>query len=380
MRLGAVVGSLVWPLPREAQNLVSSEPIQFAGIAYLDDSTRFPVSRALRDAARQNGIRLEKVLQAALRRAGVSLQVDDNLATSRRTTALALAFESEYRVQERYDGGITKTTTVITGQLLAIDFETQVVKISFPFLYEYVDAPGRGRPMEDVRAIAARILPAFVDTTQAGVFQDLVSAVQGLPSITARCSVRITAIRPDTVTQRVGAARFGADSARLIASLASAIGGQLIASAGLPLLPFSIDKARAQLQARFDDGEIFNLGIPESDYNIVIDDFRTRRATVGQNASRRVDATRIQYALQVTYDGRPIARGEFRLTQLDTVPVGKTSSDSWGDILAVTKGLTASVGINTLARNERWFRTNDLSQTAFPALPDWLFRQCVDQP
>lgn len=374
------MGSLVWPHELKPQNLTSSEPMQFAGIAYLDDSARFPVSQALMRAADRNGTRLGTVLQVALRRAGIPIRVGEDLATSRRTTALAFAFETEYRVEERYDVGLTKTTTVIAGQLLAIDFENQVVKTSFPFLYEYVDIRDKDRPAEDARAIAAHILPAFVDTTHAGVFQDLVSAVQGLPSVTAGCTARIAGIRPDTATRRAGAARFGGDSIRLISSLATAIGGQLTASARLPLLPFREDRARAQMQARFDDGEIFNLQIPEPDYTIVIDDFRTRRATVGQNASRRVDATGIQYALSVTFQDRLIARGEFRLVQLDTVPVGKTSSDSWRDVIAVTKGLTANIGTNTFGRNERWFRTNDLSRTAFPALSDWLLGRCVEQP
>jgi len=362
----------------EGQRVASADPVQFAGIAYRDDSTRFPVVRTMLASARARQTPVEAALLSALERAGVPVRTD--LSVSQRAVALAFVFEQEYQRVERYNGGLTKRSTVITAQLLSIDFDTQVIQAAYPFVYEFIDVDDPNRKGDETQRIVSQILPAFLDTTSAGVFRDLIEAVQALPPMRSRCTARITAIHADGPTLQAGAEHFGGDTTRILRSLASAIGGQLTASARLPLLPYQEDRARASMmRASFANGEIFNLRIPEHDYSIVIDSLRTRRATVGRSASRRIDATGLQYVIRVAFEENTIASGAFRMVQLDTVPASRAVAESWSDVLANAKVLSATIGTNTIRRNEAWFRQNDLARTAFPALPNWLRDRCSNQ-
>jgi hypothetical protein len=360
-----------------AQAASAADSILFAGVAFLDAPDRFPVARALIENIDRSGVPLNRVVLEALRRANIPIRL--SLENSLRATALAFAFDDEYRIVERYGGSALKITTGISAQLLSIDFDGQVVKSAFPFLYEYVDVVEEEPGSDYAKQVASVMAPAFLDTTRAGVFQELIEMMQSLPSIDARCTARIMAIHPDTGTWSAARTRFGADSARMIRQLGAVLSRQLTTTARFPLLPMGDSRARAAMQARFANGEIYRLAIPTPDYDLIIDDFRTRRATVGRSASRRVDATGIQYALRVKALDSPVAAGEFRFVMLDTIPANKATSDPWGDVVSATKILTARIGTNTLRREKKWYDENELTKTAFPALPDWLLSKCVRQ-
>lgn len=370
--LMAVGVCLIVTTPARAQRLDIRDSIQYSGIAFLEEPARFPTTNAMLRLAAARGTPVDSALVGALRRSGLSLRL--GLAQGKSATALAFAFGDEYRIVERYSGDLRKVTTGISAQLLAIRFteNEQVIQSAFPFLFEYVDVMSKDPGVGYDGQVAAAILPAFVDPGASGVFQELVEMMQSLPAINAKCTAKVMVVDVDTGTWSAGLTRFAGDSARMRRSLGNTITGQFTSAARMPLLPVSDSRARSSMLARFANGEATNIRIPDPDFEILIENFRTRRMTLGRSASRRIDATGVQFAMRIATLGRTVASGEFRLITQDTLPASTESSDPWPVVLGVTKAQAARIGMNTLTRNSRWFDTNDLSRTAFPALPDWL--------
>jgi hypothetical protein len=351
------------------------DSLQFAGVAFLANAAsieqQFPTAAALIQTSAERGRPLHGQLLQELRLAGVPVRTG---LDARLGTALAFVFDDEYRTVQPYPGGQFKVVTVLSAQLLAVDFTDESVVASLPVIVEHVGmhltAPGGNPSQEAVQEVVDDLLAH-------GVFAHLRSAFSGLHNrYPADCRTRIGRIEADTGTTSIGAFRFEDDAERLTGAVRAIAARYWSSAARQPLLPSGHSQARNQMMTRFANGDVYRLRIPEPDFEIHLLDIRTRRSPAGGNAARRIDATGVQAQLSVTetFAGSVIASGTFRLVTFDTVPAGVAERDAWPGFVNTLKSLVAGIGAAAREENAKWFRENDLAATIHPRLGEWLTR------
>jgi hypothetical protein len=364
-----------------AQLMGGGDSLQIAGIAYLanaaDVERTFPTAVALMRQADASGRPLSARLLTALGRAGVPVTAGLGKRTG---SALAFAFDDEYQVVERVGDGGYRVITVLSAQLLTIDFTEEAVVASLPVIIEGVSRTDRA-PGEGFAETAAATLSVLFDESRPGnVFTVVADDFRALPIGQAVCRTRVGRIEVDTGTVSVTSVRFGSDTAKLTTALRTMVARYWGPAARQPLLPNGNSQVRNQMLTRFANGDVFNLRIPEPDFEIHLLDVRTRRSVAGSNASRRIDATGIQAAYVVIEpgSGTRVAGGTFRTITYDTLPAAQVPTDLWPYFAHTVKTLTAGVASAARAGDARWFTQNNLDSPSSLSLSTWL-KRCTSQ-
>ena len=358
------------------------DSLQFAGVAYLGDAAQldvqFPVARAVERLAERKGSPLLATLRAALLDAGVPLRID---LAQRAGLAVVFAFDDEYRSVEAFSGVGFKIVSSLSGQLLTMNFEEgfATVLTALPATIEYVDArstrPDAGYDDE----VAAALFATINGAGKTGQFAQMARTYASLPApSTAICRVRLADVTFDSVTVRLASQRFGNDTARLRSALAREIARTWVTAARQPLLPIRSSQAEGLMQARFANGEIYRLRVPEPDYLLAINDVRSRRAVAGSNSAMRIDAVGAQLTASVIepHGGAIAARGVFRIVILDTIAQLRTETDTWAGVHSSVSALTAKLGAAARRADKEWFDANDATRTSYFTLPPWL-KKCA---
>ncbi len=358
------------------------DSLQFAGVAYLANAqevdAKFTVSRKIERLAGQQGRPLGGVLLAAFRRA--SIPVRTGLARSN-GLAVALAFDDEYRTVEALQGVGYKVVTTLSGQILTIDFGEAMATVvsALPVITEYVDVQEqRPGPRYD-DAVAEAMLPLIVGDAETNLLFAAATVFASLPAPgPTLCRVRLDVGSLDSTTVWLSASRFGADSARIRQALHNTLIRTWVTAARQPMLPSASSQAQGQMQARFANGEIYRLRVPDPDYILEVSDIRARRAEAGGNAARRVDAVGLQFDASVVepMSHTTVTRGTFRRVVMDTIPTLRQETDTWTGVVNSAKALTAAIAAAARRDDRRWFEANDVAHTSYPTLPAWL-RKCA---
>lgn len=369
-----------------APDALSAQPtadsLRFAGVGYLGDAATvdslFPLATTLERLADEGGQSLSSRLLIALRRAGVPVTVG---LADRTGPALALAFDEEYRSVEAVQGMGFKIITTLSAQLLTIDFRDGFATVisALPSIVEYVDVQEARPGPSYTQRVADAILPAFMSDDTTGQFALLARAFAALPTPgSAICRVQLGEVSFDSVTTRLASPRFGTDTTRLRAALAREATRTWVTAARQPLLPSRSSQVQGQMQARFANGDIYRLRVPEPDYVLAIDNLAARRHVAAQNAALRIDAVGLQFEARVTVPGSPapLVRGVYRQVTLDTIPQLRTDTDTWAGLVNSLAGLTARLAVASRSNDRRWFDAVDVTRSSFPSLPAWI-KKCA---
>ena len=134
------------------------------------------------------------------------------------------------------------------------------------------------------------------------------------------------------------------------------------------------------MQGRFANGEVFNLRIPDPDYELIFSDVDTRRGIAGKNNVIRVEATGLRYTLRVqdAVMAKPVASGTYQLVQLDTLSVNSPPVDGWTAVSNALASLTAGVGVSAKTDDRAWLKANDVDKTSTTTLPSFLRKRCAN--
>lgn len=358
------------------------DSLQFAGVAYLSNAgevdVRFTLARTLEQLAVQRGTPLGGVLLDAFRRASIPVRTD---LARRNGLAVAFVFDDEYRTVEALQGMGYKVVSTLSGQILTIDFSEgmAIVQSALPVTAEYVDVQGQRPGPEYDDAVAVAMLPMFVTADETSQFYAAAAIVAALPAPgSAVCRARLSVGSFDAVTARLSASRFGDDSARVRQALTGALLRTWVTAARQPMLPSASSQAEGQMQARFANGEIYRLKIPDPDYVLELGDIRARRAEAGGNAAVRIDAVGLQLEAKVVepMSRATVARGMFRRVVTDTVPRLRQEADEWTGVVNSANALTAAIAAAARREDRRWFEANDLAHASHPSLSAWL-KKCA---
>lgn len=368
-----------------AQQAAPADSLQIAGVAFLSAENTtdalFPVTRAMITASEKqkaDTVRpdlLTRVMVRAFRSAGIPIRDD---VAGRTGQVLAFAFDDEYQVEDRIRDSY-RVITVLSAQLLTIDFRTQQVVSAMPVSFDLTSVSATP-PDDAFRArIVSNLTEQFIDASATGVFGRAAETFRRLvPASEGGCLVRIgeATYAPSTIEAIQG--KFGTDTARFARSVMSLLGRTWATTARQALIPNGNSAARTRMQGRFTNAEVFNLKIPSADYEIAFTDIATKRGIAGQNSAIRVEGIGMQFKLIVsdTELKKSVTGGTFSTVQLDTLPAQSPPIDSWVAISNTLKSLTAGVGTAARAGDRKWLKANDSEKTSVSTLPEWVAKRC----
>jgi hypothetical protein len=374
----ALAAALAAPTVVHPQS-ATTDSIQLAGVAFLtaakDVDSLFPIASAVMKRATVRERPLNSVLLGAMTAAGVPVRTDYATRTGR---ALAFAFDDEYQVVEKF-GKIYRVATVVSGQLLSIDFRTQQAVSAMPVTLDFLYLSDVEPNASTSEKIITQVTEKFLDTTSAGVFPSAVRVYQNLiPASEGGCLVRLGDVAFDPSVVEATKGRFGTDTSRLRRVLQSQLGRTWMTASRQPLLPIGDSQARGTMQGRFANGEVFNLRIPSADYELNFTGITTKRGVAGQSAVLRVEGTGLRYRLLVTDAElkQPVTSGTFGTVQMDTLSASSPPVDGWSAISNAVKSLTGAIGAAAARDDRKWLQSNDVDKTSATSLPTWIKRRC----
>lgn len=359
----------------EAQAAPIADSLQIAGVAFLPSDSLFPIARAIMARADAQNTPLSGVMVAAFRAAAFPVRTDYAVRKGR---ALAFAFDDEYQVVDKVLDKY-RVITVISAQLLTIDFRTQQAVSAMPVTVDFIDMSStppddamRARTVADLTKLFTNAGPDGPFAQSAEVFRNLIPPSEG------GCLVRIGTVAYDKPTADAIVGRVHGDTLRLNRLLASLLSRTWMTAARQPILPSGGSQARDQMMGRFSDTEMFLLKIPSADYNLSFVDIQTKRGIAGQNAVLRVEGIGMQVKLVVTDAvlNMPVTSGTYRTVKMDTLSVLSPPTDGWVAVSNTLKSLTAGIGAAAQANDRKWLVNNDVDKTSFPSLPQWIKQRC----
>lgn len=221
---------------------------------------------------------LNASLLAALRRqqpAHIALVEDDlaKLDGSTSAVVLAAALDRELVSVEKI-GSQYKVLVELALQALFFDFRERQVVASYPLTLQRIDLLDHRPAAPEIQAIASRLLYGTSAADLPNILaQSLASA--RLPNASARRLQVGSVTLTDAARQKVPAT---SGEALLRATLAHELTKILGANAGIALLPPATGEAiGGAMAARFADGRVYQLQIPEADYvmELQVDDWRS---------------------------------------------------------------------------------------------------------
>ena len=374
----AVAAVLAAPAPAHSQS-AATDSIQLAGVAFLtaakDVDSLFPISSAVMKRATAREQPLNGALLAAMTAAGVPIRTDYAARTGR---AIAFAFDDEYQVVEQF-GKVYRVATVVSGQLLTMDFRTQQAVSAMPVTLDFLYLSDTEPDAATREKIISQVTEKFLDTSPDGVFPSAVRVYQNLvPASEGGCLVRIGEVTFDPSVVDATKGRFGTDTVRLRRVLQSQLGRTWMTASRQPLLPIGDSQARGTMQGRFANGEVFNLRIPSADYELNFTGITTKRGVAGQSAVLRIEGTGLRYRLLVTDAElkQPVTSGTFGTVQMDTLSVSSPPVDGWSAISNAVKSLTGAIGAAAAREDRKWLQSNDVDKTSATSLPTWIKKRC----
>lgn len=318
---------------------VAAEPasVHFAGFAYVGDdsaiATSYPHTRVL-EADREGDV---SRLDAALRRHVDGLsnpsftlsfgQLASLKAGNGSATVLAFALDREsVSVEQTGDG--YKLLVELSAQALFVDFREMAVVASYPVVVQAIDLKHSPPTPEQVRQAVADL---YLGEGKANVFAAFAATLAGTnlnPSIERRVRVTSSSVadRPYAAMPSFAAVGPGVFEA----ALAQDFSKFLSVNQGIPVLPPSKGQAIGnRMSARFADGTVYSLQIPEADYAVSLRLEDLKRIEYGSSAAGRslIYGAILNVRVEEPLTGRVYFDARLRNGATKLVPASQVSID-----------------------------------------------------
>lgn len=306
----------------------------WAGFAFTGDaSARAEAVPHATAALEAGGIEaLNARLLAALRRqppAHVALVEDDlaKLDGSTSAVVLAAALDRELVSVERI-GDQYKVLVELALQALFFDFRERQVIAAHPLTLQHIDVMERQPDASQLQAIVGSLLHGSSNTD---LPQSLSRALADarLPNAAARRLQVGTVTLKDAARQKLP---NPSSEALLRATLAHELTKTISASTGIGLLPPATGEAiGGAMAARFADGRVYQLKIPEADYivELTVDDWRS--GVINETAAMKQMLFGAFFSIRVTepYSGTVYFDQALRKGATKVVPATQANVDQW---------------------------------------------------
>jgi hypothetical protein len=246
----------------------------FAGFAFATDheniGTSFPISSSLLKEIEPNGVpKLERELSQRISAAtptNIDLIIGEfGNYKSGEAVSIAFALDWENISTERV-GNITKIVVDVHAQILVFDFSTMKVLGSFPVAVQVRDAIDGEATAERRRSLIESIYFVSGPTNIFERFAERIGQIEIKPNFGNHLGVSDIVIEDKA---KAILAESNVDIAAFESFIARSFGKFLSTNQGVAMLPYSQGHAiRNKMSARFANGDVYHLTVPEADYAI----------------------------------------------------------------------------------------------------------------
>lgn len=191
----------------------------------------------------------------------------DGLATlAEKPLVFSLVFTSE-TVHSEQIASSYKLLVVLNAQILIFDFNRSEIVASFPVSARFIDVLTEPPGEKDIASLVDQALSSGSDASISSQFLTKVTAISE-PAISARM-VRVTNVNIADETLNTLQKSSNPDAFRR--RLADEFSARLSTNQKIAVLPANVSQAiNNSMAARMADGTVYNITIPDADYNIDI--------------------------------------------------------------------------------------------------------------
>ncbi|MBJ6984200.1 hypothetical protein [Luteimonas sp. MC1750] len=333
--LACFMGMLVLAATLPASGSTGKQDAYWAGFAFTGDaSTRAEAVPHTNAALGANGVnqlnaRLVEALQqqAPAHIAIVSGTGVAQLDGSTSATVLAAAIDREL-VSVESIGGRYKVLVELAMQALFFDFRERQVIAAYPITLQHIDLIDQRPTPAQLEAIVYELIHGSGAAHLPQALAHALADVRLPNAATRRLQVGAVTLT-DTARQKLPTA---ASEPLLRATLAHELSKTIAGNTGIGVLPPASGEAIGKtMAARFSDGRVFQLSIPEPDYvvELQVDDWR--RGVINETAAMRQELFGAFFSIRVTephsgtvYFHQPLRKGATKV-----VPATQTDVDAW---------------------------------------------------
>jgi len=241
--------------------------------------------------------------------------------------ALALAFERE-TVSHEVVGGDHKVLIEIAAQVLVMDYSSKQLIASYPLIIQHVDVLAQAPTADDLAPMFAQLVTGAESALQQA-FWEVVQTLR-LPSAASR-TLRLSQIKLGEKA-RATLSKYGVQESDFNFRVAQQFGSMLFKNQALPILPYGSNQAiGGKMPATFANGDVFQIAIPEADYEVLLTIDGFKKVTAEQTPIVTVFVYGVFATIEII---EPLARKSFFHAQIRRgeprkVPVSLVKTDDW---------------------------------------------------
>jgi hypothetical protein len=346
---------------------VTDKTVTFAGAAYGGDAAsidkRFPYSRAYEAGLKASGDSPYKRLLAATNQSPpqhfkLTTGPIDQLEGRDQALVVSLVVNSETVSVERF-GAIRKLFVLLRGQVLFFDFKSMTVLRSYPVSFGYVDNLDHEPTRAEVLARVRMVYEGAGD--KPGLYTRFASAVSAaqLPDQAPRylqvTHVDVTpeaaAVLPEYLNATPGAAQTW---------VADMVSEAISTRVGVPVVPYSKGYAIGNVMSmQVMDGTVFNLKLPQPDYEIDVSLKNFKKIKYSENAvgtayiyGSYADISIREPLTNATYLNTSLKNGEVK-----PVPASQTWVDDFPAYYDSVNGLFVKLSESIAGKDTSWVKS-----------------------
>lgn len=322
----------LWPLIANAAD--KSQQVYWAGFAYTADAAAVQVTTPHAQAVleKRGLIALNQTLAQALQqRAPAHLQLLDQpvamLDGSTSATVLAAALDREL-VSVEPIGNQYKVLVEVALQALFFDFRERQVIASYPLTLQRIDVRDYRPGNDEIDAIVADLLYGDAVTSLSQVLATTLAQAKLPEAAMRRLQVGAVSLS-DAIVAKLPDPNAAAP---LRATLAHELSKTLSANTGVGLLPPASGQViGGAMAARFADGKVYQLKIPEPDYLINLQVDALKNGVIEQTAAMKTLLFGAFFTVKVSepFSGKLYFEQPLRKGATKVVPVTQWQVDQW---------------------------------------------------
>ncbi len=256
-------------------SVLAQETVQFAGFAFLGDSANveknYPYSSKISNLPKGNEQSLlEAALLSKLKSAEARFEINSTSLADLKsgdTLSLAFALDRETIFQEKV-GTKNKLVIELSAQALLVDFENLSIIGSYPMVVQYIDVPEQ-EPTDEY--IAESVQSLYLGDLGVNIFDEFTRVVGNIEvKRKHRNRIQVTdVVIKDEVLPYLPEKFHGSNLDNFKSYVAQSFSSALSENQRVSVLPYTKGAAIGnKMAARFSNGEVYNLSIPETDYSI----------------------------------------------------------------------------------------------------------------
>lgn len=347
------------------------DTVSFGGHAFLskfsDISRDFPhLSSAL---SGRSGEFDRALVQAGAQSAGgrtIPISFDElgTLRSGADANVLALAFDREVVTATRI-GDTWKVLVELSFQALVFDFNTRMIRASYPAATQYIDAFDREPTQADVSSILQRLVFGSQTTgVIAGFWAAVAAAI--LPASGAR-TLRVTQVNLSEAATATMTS-LGAPAGSLRDQLGYDFSKFLSANQRVSVLPYAPSQAiDGKMAARMANGSVYTLTVPPADYTITLtlDGLKKVQTAATAAGAAWVYGAFVTIRVVEPLSGRAFFDSQVKLGATRTIPAtARGPSDDWPPFAEVIRQLFDELTRAVATADRKWASQHLVSANA----------------